>query len=60
MRPFLLLTMEQEHTRQEVQEWVCERSRKSHSSANEQRCWPIAAIAEQGNIVPNPFGRQGS
>jgi len=60
MRPFLLLTMEQEHTRQEVQERVRERSRKSHPSANEQRRWPIATIAEQGSIVSNPFGRQGS
>src|SRR5258708_12561046 len=35
-----------------------ERSRKADPSTNEQRLCSIATVAQEGSILPNPFGRQ--
>jgi len=58
MCPFLLIAMEQQDTRQEIQERMGERSCESYPSTNEQRRRPFATVAQQSSILPDPFGRQ--
>src|SRR5215469_8133651 len=50
--------MQQQDPGQEFQERMSDWSRKSYSSANEQRLRSIAILAEDGRILPDPFGRQ--